>query len=530
MWKPSTLLVAVVVLLSGCAATGSSPAGASGDTVATVAGEVSSTGDGDVRAFLGIPYAVPPVGPLRWRPPRAVTPWDGVREATDYGPSCLQGAPKPFGPYTPEFLAEAPFSEDCLYLNVWAPKNRSADHPVLVWFHGGAFNSGSGAVPIYDGEAMAGKGAVVITVNYRLGVFGFLAHPDLTRESTERVSGNYGLLDMVEALKWVRANVSQFGGDPNKVTIAGQSAGAAAVNGLMISPLASGLFDRAIAQSGSGMGIPVPDLAMAERDGLELAARSGANGAEALRAVPGEELLTLTTEPIDLTADTQMPQYVPVKDGHVLPANADDPTATVASDVPLLTGFTADEVLPSGEAITASDFEANVRKRYGTSAEAILNLYPHGDDATAAESQIVLARDRYMTSLLLWASARRSATTQPIFLYLFDHPYPIPGAPKYKSFHTSDVPYALGNLSGPGRTFTDVDRRLSDLMQAAWLSFMTSGDPARGSGLAWQAYRPGDEEVMRLSEKPGPHAGVSSAARLQALREFVRNGGQLSLF
>jgi para-nitrobenzyl esterase len=225
-----------------------------------------------------------------------------------------------------------------------------------------------------------------------------------------------------------------------------------------------------------------------------------------------------------------MPQYVAVDDDYVLPANSDDPTAPAVNDAPMLTGFTADEVLPSGDVITSAEFEASVRKRYGATANRILTLYLHADDAAATESQGVLARDRYTVSLLTWASARRSATTQPIFLYLFDHPYPIPESMKCRAFHTSDVPYSMGNLTTPGRQFTEVDRRLSEFIQDAWLSFMASSDPTRGGGLPWHAYRPGTDEVMRLSRDPGQLPGVSSAARLDALREFVHEGGRLSLF
>lgn len=525
-----TALVMTAMVLGGCAASQSVEVSQTVKPIHTASGAMSGTTDRGARAFLGVPYGAPPVGALRWRPPQSVAPWSGVRAADDYGPSCLQSTPQPFAPYTQEFLAGPPFSEDCLYLNVWTPQVVSSARPVLVWFHGGAFNSGSGAVPIYNGATLAEKGAVVVTVNYRLGVLGFLAHPDLSRESPEQVSGNYGLLDMVAALKWVNANIAAFGGDPNNVTIAGQSAGASAVNDLLVSPSATGLFHRAIAASGSGMGIPAPALGTAEQDGLNLANQAGVTGIGALRAIPGEKLVSLTSRPIDLTADTPMPQYVPVVDGHVLPSSPDDPAAVVDSDVPLLTGFTADEVLPSGDEITPSSFEAMVRRRYGTSADRILSLYPHADAIESGDSQRVLARDRYMASLLIWTAARTHHTTQPVFLYLFDHPYPIPESRTYGAFHTSDVPYSLGTLDTPGRDFTAVDRRLSTSMQDAWLSFMATGDPTGGGGLPWRAYQSGVDEVMRLNESPGPQPGVSSPMRFEALREFVHNGGQLSLF
>jgi len=230
--------------------------------VATKSGSLQGVHRDPVDVFLGVPYAEPPVGALRWRAPVAVKAWSGVRNATEFGASCYQGWPaRQFGPYTAEFVDTPRHAEDCLFLNIWAPARSSAKAPVMVWIHGGGFGGGSGALSIYDGSHFAAQGIVVVTINYRVGPFGFLAHPELTREAHGTGVGNYGLQDMIEALRWVRGNIEAFGGDPARVTIMGQSAGAMAVNDLIVSPLAKGLFARAIAQSGSGMGIPSIPLA-----------------------------------------------------------------------------------------------------------------------------------------------------------------------------------------------------------------------------------------------------------------------------
>jgi len=258
--------------------------------VATKSGSVQGVHRDPVDVFLGVPYAEPPVGALRWRAPVAVKAWSGVRNATEFGASCYQGWPaRQFGPYTAEFVDTPRHAEDCLFLNIWAPARSSAKAPVMVWIHGGGFGGGSGALSIYDGSHFAAQGIVVVTINYRVGPFGFLAHPELTREAHGTGVGNYGLQDMIEALRWVRGNIEAFGGDPARVTIMGQSAGAMAVNDLIVSPLAKGLFARAIAQSGSGMGIPSIPLAEAERNGEKFAKAAGVATLAELRTLPPEK-------------------------------------------------------------------------------------------------------------------------------------------------------------------------------------------------------------------------------------------------
>src|SRR5262245_13266464 len=296
-------------------------------------GALAGKQEGAVAAFLGVPFAAPPVGANRWAPPRPAAKWKGERTADQFAASCQQGvSPQGFGPWTAEYVVQGPVSEDCLYVNVWTPAKNAPDRlPVLVWIYGGAFSSGSGSVAIYNGAALAAKGIVVVNVNYRVGVYGFLAHPGLTAESPAHASGNYGLLDQVAGLRWVRDNIAAFGGDPTKVTIAGQSAGAASVHHLIASPLAKGLFVRAIAQSGSGMGLPVPDRATAETVGKQLSAGGvGSGGAAGSSSSGGGQPLTLaqlralSTAQLDervakLSGAGQPLRFGPVVDGLFLP-------------------------------------------------------------------------------------------------------------------------------------------------------------------------------------------------------------------
>jgi para-nitrobenzyl esterase len=483
-----------------------------------------------VDRFLGIPYAAPPVGERRWRGPGPVQRWTGVRDATKASPACYQAPAKPFGPYTSEFLIGPEVSEDCLYVNVWKPAHVRGRAPVLVWIHGGGFGSGSGSIPIYDGAALARRGVVVVTINYRLGVFGFLATPSLTAESSLRSSGNYGLLDQISALNWVRRNIVAFGGNPGNVTIAGQSAGAASVSDLVASPLARGLFHRAIAQSGSGMGVEMPTLAEAEATGQRVLAKAGAASMTELRALPAEQVLSATN--LDTPRPGEMPRirFAPNRDGVVIEGDPRDGASPVQSPVPLLTGFNADEGAPAPATNTAVEFEGMVRARYGASAERLLALYPHASDEEAARSWATLSRDRYMASLLIWSQARSGSSRQRVFTYLFDYPYPglgWTGTPS--AFHTAEVPYVFGTVDRSGRSLRASDRAVENQMQSVWISFMRTGRPALGSR-NWPVAEPKSTDVMALGSQPGMRAAVSSPERLKALQDFVAAGGKLSLF
>jgi para-nitrobenzyl esterase len=500
--------------------------------VETPAGSLEGLAQGATEAFLGVPYAAAPVGDLRWRAPQAARPWRGVRHATAFGASCMQQWPMgTFGPYTAEFVDTPAVAEDCLFLNIWKPAQADRPLPVFVWVHGGAFLGGSGAVPIYDGKALAARGAVVVTINYRVGVFGFLAHPGLTAENPEHTSGNYGLLDQVAALQWVRDNIAAFGGDPQRVTVSGQSAGAASVEALLLMPAARGLFQRAIVQSGPGLGIGSPSLATAERKGSEFAASAGATGIARLRALPAAEVQAQMEKLLALPSHEgggPTVRFLPVTDGKLLPADPDAPGSAMASDVPLMVGYTADEAL-APSATTAADFEKHVRRRYGASAGRLLALYPHATDAEALESARLLARDQYMATLVLWVEGRAGAGRPPIYAYRFEHPVPVAKPPSQGAFHTAEVPYLFGAMDVTLRPYTDVDRRVSAIVQDYWLNFMRAGDP-NGSGVpSWSATAAGAGELMLLGPAPLRANAVSTPQRLQALREHAASGGTLGL-
>ena len=422
--------------------------------VRTDAGRLEGRSLGAVDAFLGIPYAAAPVGALRWRPPQPVTPWDGVRAATTHAASAWQAvAPEGFGPWTAEFVVSGPVSEDCLYLNVWAPAIRDAARcPVLVWIHGGAFSQGSGSVPIYDGRALASQGIVVVTINYRLGVLGFLAHPGLAGESaTPAGYGNFGLQDQIAALRWVKANIANFGGDPDAVTVAGQSAGAMSVHMLVAAAEARGLFHRAIAQSGPPELVPIPSRADAEARGLAFAASLGQADLGSLRALR-VKTLTQRLGP--------GPNFGPMVDGHLLPAWP--PVARYAScgaPAPMIVGQTADE------------------------NSGLDPAYASGTPAYRAQ-----ALERWLSALWRWAHQRGDPPAAPLYAYHFNHVMPGHEAERYGAFHTSDVPYALGTLGVlVQRPLTDGDHELGARMNAYWLDFIRTGNPNGPGRPQWPA-------------------------------------------
>lgn len=484
--------------------------------VKTSSGTVIGTTQPGLQVFLGVPYAMPPVGDLRWRAPRPVTPWRGERAATRFAPSCMQGEAKPFGPYTPSFLIGPERSEDCLYLNVWAPSDGKGKRPVYFFIHGGAFQSGSGSIPAYDGAALARKGAVVVSINYRLGIFGFFAHPELTRESSLGSSGNYGLLDTVAALRWVQDNVARFGGDPGNVTIAGQSAGAIAVSDLLVSPLAKGLFHRAVIESGPVMGLPMPKLQEAERAGVTVATK--------LEAETIAELRDFQTADLAKAPLTAFPW--PNVDGKVILADPEAQHTELLSDVPMIVGYTRDEHAATPK--TSAAFEAEVRQRYGSFADRVLALYPHESDAEAARSSAQLTRDRYIAAMLLWAE-RHSNEKTPVYAYMFEHVFPGADPANFGAFHTSEVPYIFGALNLQDADYTDADRRISDEMQSRWLAFMRTGDPNPANApTAWPRGSGDPSTVWRID--PADSAPLIEPARLALLREFSQQGGRLGLF
>jgi para-nitrobenzyl esterase len=366
-------------------------------------------GNAGVTAFKGIPFAAPPTGGLRWHAPEPAAKWSGVRRAGQFSAGCTQRRSGPFGPWSAEFISKAGMeggsSEDCLYLNIWTGANSEAEkRPVFVWIYGGGFSSGSGDVPIYDGEAMAAKGLVMITFNYRLGVLGFFAHPELTKESGHNASGNYAILDAIAALQWVRRNIAAFGGDPGNVTIAGQSAGAFMVNYLVASPLAKGLFHRAIAESG-GAFLKTAALGEAQEQGVKLANSLKASNLAGLRSMPAEALL-----PSGMGM-----QYRPIIDGYIVPKDVHSIFAEgEQNDVPVLAGWNAGDGVALGPPLSAQKFREQAVKEYGELADEFLKVFPASDDQSAAESQKAASRDQiFAWQSRTWARLQTSQGLRP---------------------------------------------------------------------------------------------------------------------
>jgi para-nitrobenzyl esterase len=477
-----------------------------------------------VTVFKGVPFAAPPVGAGRWRAPQPVAAWTGTRAATHFSPSCIQTIVEGKHPWSYEFMAHGEVSEDCLYLNVWTPARTTADRlPVFVFIHGGANVEGSGSIPVYDGEGLASKGLVVVTINYRLGIFGFLAHPELTRESPDSVSGNYGLLDQIAAVRWVHDNIAAFGGDASRITVAGQSAGAQAVHNLTASPLARGLFQRAIAESGSSVANPNATgrtLAEQERDGVRFAGAKQAASLADLRAKSWQTIFAPLTP-----APGEAPfRWSPVVDGYALPASvAQIFAAGRQNDVVTLTGANADENGASPQpTATAATWVDQARKRYGADAEAFLTLYPAATDADARAMQNASARDASRVSMYLWATDREKTSKTRTYTYFWNHVLPGPEAATYGAFHTSEVPYALNSLSQSDRPFVDADRRIADVMSSYWANFAKTGDP-NGAGLPhWPSVAEQPATTMEIGDHTGAIPVAGSPAKLEFMRKVLR--------
>lgn len=460
-----------------------------GPIINAPAGKMEGRQQGDLRVFKGIPFAVPPVGPLRWKPPAPMPRWDGIRKTMDFGPACLQPKPQLSNVYTREPM---PMSEDCLTLNIWTPKN-AHNLPVFFWIYGGALVGGASREPFYDGTRIADRGIVVVTINYRLGVLGWLAHPELSKESPLGISGNYGLLDQIEALQWVKRNIGAFGGDPSNVTIAGESAGALSVMYLMASPPARGLFAKAISESAYMISTPELKEAKygmpsAEESGVELANALHAPNIAALRAMDAEKLVEAATKA----------RFAPwgAIDGHILPHQLVEVfDKGEQADVPLLAGFNSGEIrslriLAPHPPATQAEYEKIIRERYLDLAGEFLQLYPA---TNMEESILATTRD----ALYGWTAVRlvkkQAAKGLPSFLYFFDHGYPAEDAAGLHGFHASELPYVFGTLNGtpplwPKIPNTDEEKKLSDAMIGYWSSFARSGRPTANDEPAWPAY------------------------------------------
>lgn len=464
-------------------------------TVATTAGLVRGTFTDSVYVFKGIPFAAPPLGELRWKAPQPPIPWSDTLDCLAFGASPIQNEPKPFRMWSEEFIAPpSPLSEDCLFLNVWSGARTANDKlPVFVWIHGGAFHSGSGACAIYDGAAMARQGIVFVSINYRLGVFGFFAHPELSAESEKNASGNYGLMDQVAALEWIRDNIGAFGGDPNKVTIGGQSAGSISVQALIASPLAKGLVHGAIAESGA-TNRPGTTLEAAEAIGAKLQALTNGRGIGDLRKIPADSLLKIANR-------LPFGSFFPNGDGYVLPDNIGTIIANKQhNDVPLLAGWvTGDGAMGGGKPLTAAEYKRNIGKQYGVKAQEFLSFFPGDNDEEAAASQQRLGALRFAGKPSQeWALAN----AQPSYLYEFVYvPTDKPGFPNYGAFHTSEVPFALHTLDHWDRPWQETDRAVEKYMSSYWINFIKTGDP-NGKGLpSWTPYS-AQRALMRLGAAP----------------------------
>ena len=464
-----------------------------------------------MEVFKGIPFAAPPVGKLRWRPPQSAAPWTGVRKAIDFGPPCMQAAsPRRMGPWTRVFLSTLPPSENCLYLNIWTASQRPATpRPVMVWIYGGGFTSGAGSVAIYNGAALSRQGLVVVNFNYRVGPFGFLAYPGLTQESQHHSSGNYALLDQIAALRWVQRNIAAFGGDPGQVTIFGQSAGAASVWLLMQSPLARGLFERAVIMSGPGL-IPSRaitgrrSLADAESEGDALAARLGAHSLQQLRAMPAEKI----------TQESGRMFWGPILDGWVLRAGwhpeheATVINGMVADDIGI--GYYGNGPAP---AVTLMTYHQRLQELCGDYVAACMKLYPAKNTLQAALAVRAALQDRARVSLYKWG-VRQTRESAQVYTYYFDRKIPWPQHPEYRVFHSSELPYVFDNLRLLARPWQPVDWRVAREMSSYWANFAKTGNPT-GSGLPnWPRLHTGSFTTMQLGARMEP-IPLASAARLQ---------------
>jgi para-nitrobenzyl esterase len=441
---------------------------------------------------MGIPFAAPPVGELRWKAPQAVETLEGIRVCIENPPSAMQAPPKPFMCWSKEFMApESPISEDCLYLNVWTPAKTVQDKlPVMVWIHGGAFTGGSGTVPLYNGEGMARKGVVFVTINYRLGIFGFLAHPQLSEESDLKVSGNYGILDQIAALRWVKENIAAFGGDPENVTIAGQSAGSFSVNMLVVSPLAKGLFNKAIAQSGGLFGkerMPDMSLKAVEESGRLLTEKLGGLSISEMRKIPADSLLKISGR-FSLAIDS-VAIFSPYETF----------VAGKQNDVPVITGWNADDGVSFGTPPDARQFTAIAHERYGDKAEKFLQLFPANNDEEAAKSQKLISQLSFGWNNYSWAKMQTEHGKGKAYLYYFKRVPP--GEPNYGAFHSAEFGYALHTLKFWDRPFTETDFKLEDTMSSYWVNFAKTGNP-NGEGLPlWPAYNDENPEVIELGDQ-----------------------------
>lgn len=514
-------------------------AGAATDQVTIESGQLEGTvnADGSVRMFKGVPFAAPPVGDLRWKAPQPAPKWDGVRKADKFGSACMQT--NVFGDI---YFRDAQPSEDCLNLAIWIPaKVKDTKIPVLVWYYGGGFVAGSNSEPRYDGENLAKKGIIVVSPNYRLGAFGFLAHPELTKESPHHASGNYGLLDQVAALQWVVKNIAAFGGDPKKITIAGESAGSFSVSALMASQLSRSLFQRAMGESGAFFpskttgDLVLKSLADAEQFGVKFQESVGAKSLANLRAMPADKLLQ------DAAKENRGFGFGPIIDGYYF---SQDPRTTYAhreqAEVPLLAGWNADEgkvmILFSPKKPTAASFAEQAKERFGDQSAEFLKLYPAENDAQAMQSAEQLASDDFIAySTWKWIDMQRKAG-QPVYAYHFEQvPKTKPGemagpipAIEMGSKHAGEIDYVFQTLKlREGVQWAPDDLRVSDVMSSYWANFVKNGDPNGEDLPKWGKYDKQDDfQIMHLIDDSSHAAPDTLRKRYEFLDAHAPKAGK----
>ncbi len=479
--------------------------------VATEYGRVQGVVEKDLTVYRGIPFAAPPVGELRWRAPQPAAKWEGVRETIAFAPDPYQGDGK------------GHVSEDCLYLNIWTPaKSANERVPVLVWIYGGGFSFGSNSTPTHNGEHLARKGVVLVTINYRVGPLGFLAHPELSAESPHKVSGNYGLQDMIAGLRWVKNNIAAFGGDPDRVTIFGESAGGIAVSMLCASPEAKGLFHGAISQSGGSFGPTRPTtypgenmrtLAQAEQSGVAYAQKAGVSSIADLRKV----------SPDNLPAGWGSGAAWPIVDGWIIP---DDQhklySAGNYNDVPILVGYNSDEGLSFARDKDAAEYTANVKKRYGPFAERLIAAYPPDGDCVTKTARNLMRDAAFGWQTWSWARLQARTGKSNVFYYYFDqHPERAPDSPQsdHGMPHGVDVPYVFQTLEREKPEITADDLAISEIVATYWTNFAKRADP-NGPGVpAWPRFTERDGKVMHF--RNGAFVGaVPSAKSLEVLDDY----------
>jgi para-nitrobenzyl esterase len=485
----------------------------------TESGAISGVHENALSVYKGVPFAAPPTGDLRWRAPARVAPWAGVRKADAFAPACMQTGVSMPGETPPAV------SEDCLYLNIWTPAKQAREHlPVIVWIYGGGYINGSASMPLYWGDRLANKGVIVVSIAYRLGPLGFLALPELTRESLQQSSGNYGLMDQIAALEWVKRNISAFGGDPKCVTIAGQSSGSISVSILMASPLAKGLFQRAIGESG-GLFEPVqlaPKylLANAEAEGEKYASSLGAPTLKELRALPAAQLTGNAGGIVH-----------PVIEPYVLPVSPYDAfNSGQQNDVPLLLGSNNEEAraLVDVTHVTAATYSNDITQSYGPLPPPLLDAYPHATDVEAQQARLGLERDlRFGWDMWAWARLQAGTGKSPVYYYSFRQQPPFPAGSVYEGWgasHFGELWYVFDHLNQEPWHWSVADRKVAEEMSSYWVNFARSGDP-NGQGLTtWPVFINGGNKVLYLADPVtvGGTANINSLSVFDVVYSSVR--------